>query len=82
VRNQLSAEALARAITMHDRHLIDHVDAYAARDYDKAQQLELEGYRQMLSVANTLVDAIQRTVKPQLPAGGAQTGGGGTHRPR
>jgi hypothetical protein len=35
----------------------------------------------MLGVANTLVDAIQRTVKPQLPVGGSQTGGGGTARP-
>jgi hypothetical protein len=29
-------------------------------------------------VANTLVDAIQRTVKLQLPVGGSQTGGGST----
>jgi hypothetical protein len=39
--------------------------------------MELEGYQQMLDVANTLVSAIQRTVKPQLPVGGSQTGGGG-----
>ena len=31
----------------------------------------------MLGVANTLVRAIQRTVKPQLPVGGSKTGGGG-----
>ena len=54
------------------------VNAYAADDYAKAQKLQLEGYQQMLGVANTLVDAIQRTVKPQLPVGGSQTGGGGT----
>jgi hypothetical protein len=73
---------LTDALTMHDRHLIDHVDAYAARDYDRAQQLELEGYRQMLGVANTLVSAIQRTINPQLPVGGSQTGGGGAaHSP-
>jgi hypothetical protein len=28
-------------------------------------------------VANTLVGAIQRTVKPRLPRGGSKTGGGG-----
>jgi hypothetical protein len=39
--------------------------------------MELEGYQQMLEVANTLVGAIQRTVKPQLPVGGSKTGGGG-----
>jgi hypothetical protein len=78
VRNVLAADPLTEAITAHDQHLIDHVEAYAAQDYPRAQQLELEGYQQMLGVANTLVGAIQRTVKPQLPVGGSKTGGGGT----
>jgi hypothetical protein len=78
VRNQLPVEPLTEAITMHDRHLTDHVDAYAAKRYDQALQLERDGYLQMLEVANTLVGAIQKTVKPQLPVGGSQTGGGGT----
>jgi hypothetical protein len=77
VRNVLTADPLTDAITAHDQHLIDHVDAYAAKDYTRAQQLELEGYQQMLGVANTLVTAIQRTVKPRLPVGGSKTGGGG-----
>jgi hypothetical protein len=77
VRNVLAADPLTDAITAHDTHLINHVDAYAAKDYPKAQQLELEGYLQMLGVANTLVGAIQRTVKPRLPVGGSKTGGGG-----
>jgi hypothetical protein len=77
VRNVLAADPLTRAITAHDTHLIDHVDAYAAKDYPRAQKMELEGYQQMLEVANTLVGAIQRTVKPQLPVGGSKTGGGG-----
>jgi len=62
---------------VHDTHLVDQVDAYAANDYAKAQQMQLEGYQQMLGVANTLVGAIQKTVKPGLPVGGSQTGGGG-----
>jgi hypothetical protein len=82
VRSHAAFVPLTGAITAHDRHLIDQVNAYAAKDYAKAQQLELHGYQQMLGVANTLVDAIQRTVKPGLPVGGSQTGGGGTaHRP-
>jgi hypothetical protein len=63
---------------MHDTHLIGHVEAYAAKNYPDALRTELDGYRQMLGVANTLVDAVQRTVKPGLPVGGSQTGGGGT----
>jgi hypothetical protein len=77
VRNVLAADPLTDAITAHDAHLMGHVDAYAAKDYPKAQQMELEGYLQMLGVANTLVGAIQRTVKPKLPVGGSKTGGGG-----
>jgi hypothetical protein len=77
VRNVLAADPVTDAITAHDQHLIDHVDAYAAKDYTRAQQLELEGYQQMLGVANMLVGAIQRTVKPRLPVGGSKTGGGG-----
>jgi hypothetical protein len=77
VRNVLATDPLTQAITAHDQHLIDQVDAYAAKDYTRAQQMELDGYQQMLDVANTLVSAIQRTVKPKLPVGGSKTGGGG-----
>jgi hypothetical protein len=77
VRNVLTADPVTDAITAHDQHLIDQVDAYAAKDYSRALEMELEGYRQMLGVANTLVGAIQRTVKPRLPVGGSKTGGGG-----
>jgi hypothetical protein len=35
----------------------------------------------MLGVANTLVGAIQKTMKAQQPAGGSLTGGGGTAQP-
>ena len=82
VRKQLPVEPLTHAITAHDAHLTDHVDAYAAKDYERALRAEREGYGQMLGVANTLVGAIQKTVKPQLPVGGSQTGGGGTQHHR
>jgi len=84
VRKELPIQPLTRAITAHDRHLTDHVDAYAAKRYDQALRMEREGYLQTLGVANTLVGAIQKTVKPQLPVGGSQTGGGGSahHRRR
>jgi hypothetical protein len=78
VRSQLAVEPLTDALTMHDAHLTDHVEAYAAKDYAEALRTELDGYRQMLSVADTLVGAVQRTVQSGLPAGGSQTGGGGT----
>ena len=80
VHNQRDVVPLTGAIITHDRHLIDQVNAYAAKDYAKAEQMQLDGYQQMLDVANTLVDAIQRAVQRGLPAGGSQTGGGGTAR--
>jgi hypothetical protein len=83
VRNELPVEPLTDALSVHDTHLVDQVDAYAAKRYDEALQMERDGYQQMLGVAGTLVGAIQKTVKPQLPVGGSQTGGGGTaHRRR
>jgi hypothetical protein len=78
VRNELPLKPLTDALGAHDQHLVDQVEAYAARRYDVAQELELDGYQQMLGVAGTILDAIQRTLRPELPVGGSQTGGGGT----
>jgi hypothetical protein len=77
VRNVLTTDPLTEAITAHDTHLIGQVDAYAAKDYARAQQLQDEGYQQMLGVANVLVDAIEKVMAADMPAGGSKTGGGG-----
>jgi hypothetical protein len=77
VRNVLTTDPLTEAITAHDAHLIDQADAYAARDYARAQQAQDEGYQQMVGVANVLVDAIEKVMAKAMPAGGSKTGGGG-----
>jgi hypothetical protein len=77
VRNPLATDPLTEAITAHDEHLINQVDAYAAKDYARAQQVQDEGYTQMVGVANVLVDAIEKVMAADLPAGGSKTGGGG-----
>ena len=83
VRNELPLKPLTDAWGAHDQHLVDQINAYAAKRYDEAQETELDGYQQMLGVAGTILGAIQRTLQPQLPVGGSQTGGGGTaHRRR
>jgi hypothetical protein len=83
VRNEVPVEPLTDALSAHDTHLIDQVNAYAAKRYDEAFRIEGDGYQQMLGVAGTLVTAIGKAVKPQLPVGGSQTGLGGTaHRRR
>jgi len=81
VRNVLATDPLTEAITSHDEHLINQVDAYAAKDYARAQQVQDEGYQQMVGVANVLVDAIEKVMAKSLPAGGSKTGGGGTAHP-
>ena len=78
VRNVLATDPLTDAITAHDAHLINQVDAYAAKDYARAQQVQDEGYTQMVGVANVLVDAIEKVTAADMPAGGSKTGGGGT----
>jgi hypothetical protein len=78
VRNVLATDPLTDAITAHDEHLINQVDAYATKDYARAQQVQDQGYTQMVGVANVLVDAIEKVMGKSLPAGGSQTGGGGT----
>jgi hypothetical protein len=76
VSNVLTTDPLTEAITAHDSHLIDQVDAYAAKDYARAQQVQDEGYQQMVGVANVLVDAIEKVMAKAMPAGGSKTGGG------
>jgi hypothetical protein len=78
VRNVLATDPLTEAITSHDEHLINQVDAYAAKDYARAQQVQDDGYEQMVGVANVLVDAIEKVMAKSMPAGGSKTGGGGT----
>jgi hypothetical protein len=82
VDNRLQLGLLLGALTQHDRHLVDHVDAFAARDFAAADRIEGETYGHMRVVADTLVGAIQQTVRAKLPVGGSQTGGGGTARGR
>jgi hypothetical protein len=77
VRNPLATDPLTDAITAHDEHLINQVDAYAAKDYARAQQVQDDGYQQMVGVANVLVDAIEKVMAADMPAGGSKTGGGG-----
>jgi hypothetical protein len=79
---RVGAGDAAAVMRTHVGQLMDQVDAYAAKRFDTAQAMELEGYEQMLGVANTLVGALQRTVRPRLPVGGSQTGGDGTARRR
>ena len=75
---RLPAIDLAAALTVHDDHLLEMADAYAAQDFQESQQQSDAGYDHMVGLASTLALAIGDTKAAALPNGGAATGGGGT----
>jgi hypothetical protein len=74
---RLTAPALSDVLHMHDRDLVEQIDAYARGDFTTAYSVTYEGYQHMFAVADTLSGAIGPTIAARLPKGGVQTGGGG-----
>jgi hypothetical protein len=74
---RLKAPALSEMLHMHDRDLVQQLDAYARGDYTTAYGMTYEGYQHMFDVAKALSGAIGPTVAARLPKGGVKTGGGG-----
>lgn len=74
---RLTAPALSAVLHMHDRDLVEQLDAYARGDYPTAYRVAYDGYQHMFTVASTLSGAIGPTIAARLPKGGVQTGGGG-----
>jgi hypothetical protein len=74
---RVSSADLSAALLSHDRMLLRHADAYAARDYPGAHAVAQQTYDHMFDLARTLADAFGATVAARLPRGGAQTGHGG-----
>jgi hypothetical protein len=79
---RLKAPALAEMLRMHDRDLVQQLDAYARGDYVTEHRVVYEGYQHMFEVAKVLSGAIGPTIAARLPKGGTQTGGGGMARSR
>lgn len=74
---RLGSSALAKAFQSHDQMLLQHADAFAAKDYGKAHDIAYETYEHMFELAHQLADAFGATVAARLPVGGVQTGYGG-----
>jgi hypothetical protein len=75
-RKRLNSETLAEALLAHDDMLIRGVDAYAAKDYQKAHDIAYATYQHMSHLAAQLASAFGATIATGLPVGGAQTGDG------
>jgi hypothetical protein len=78
--SRLGAAALAHAYYDHDKMLLGELDAYQAKDYNRAHELSYQAYDQLFDVAAQLSNAIGATLGSKLPKGGSQTGGGGMAR--
>lgn len=74
---RLTAPALSDVLHMHDRDLVEQLDAYAGGNFTTAYNVAYQGYQHMFAVAETLSTAIGPTIAAKLPKGGVQTGGGG-----
>ncbi|MEU4428502.1 hypothetical protein AB0F81_48455 [Actinoplanes sp. NPDC024001] len=74
---RMTRPELAQAFAGHDEMLLEHADAYAARDYPTAHDIAYRTYEHGFDLARELADAFGETVAARLPRGGAQTGYGG-----
>jgi hypothetical protein len=75
--HRLDSEALTKTLGTHDQMLLDHADAFAAKDYMKAHDIADSSFGQMYDFAGQLADAFSATVNSRMPVGGAETGSGG-----
>jgi hypothetical protein len=75
--SRLGATALSEAFLMHDRMLLEELEAFRAENYERSHDLGYRAYEEMFGLAGQLSNAIGATVAQQRPRGGSQTGGGG-----
>jgi hypothetical protein len=74
---RLAETTLAAALKEHDQALLQHADAYAAKDYTTAHDIAYQTYAHMTELARQLANAFGSQVAARLPAGAPQTGYGG-----
>jgi hypothetical protein len=76
-KQKLAASSVARAVSAHDRMLLDQVNAYVGKDYQRANDIGYTTYQEMYGLARQMADAFGTTVAARLPRGGVETGRGG-----
>ena len=67
-KGRLRADAVAKDVAAHIDHLLRQADAYAAKDYPRAFQLEREAYAGMFSTGRNLAGAMETKPSGELPA--------------
>jgi hypothetical protein len=65
----IPAQTAADNLRAHLDHLMSHIDAYVAGDYDTAYAVQREGYAHMFPTAATLVSGATPPIPGELPTG-------------
>ena len=76
-KQKLAASSVAKAVRAHDRMLLDQVNAYVGKDYQRANDIGYATYQEMYGLARLMADAFGTTIAARLPRGGVETGRGG-----
>lgn len=63
----LKAPLVSEALKVHIDQLVDQVEAYSAKDYAKAYQLQREAYAHMFPVGKTLAGGLTKTLPGEFP---------------
>ncbi|MBA0127116.1 copper amine oxidase [Haloechinothrix sp. YIM 98757] len=76
----IPAEVVAEGLQKHVDDLVDQVDAFESGEYDSAYGSAYDAYNHMYGTAEALSGGIVDFMGGEMPAGGVETGGGGTTR--
>jgi hypothetical protein len=63
----LKAPLVSKALKVHIDQLVDQVEAYSAKDYAKAYELQREAYAHMFPVGKTLAGGLTETLPGEFP---------------
>ncbi len=76
--DEIDGDAVKMALTAHEEQLFQQIEAYSAGEYMKAHDISYTAYQHIRQTARTLAVGFAGSASARLPAGGVDTGAGGT----
>ncbi|MPZ87720.1 MAG: copper amine oxidase [Nitriliruptorales bacterium] len=74
----IPADVVAEGLQVHVDQLVEQIDAFEAGEYDAAFSTSYEAYNHMYDTAEALAGGIVAFMGEEMPAGGVETGAGGS----